>query len=93
MKIYLAAEVIASFNSALNKLTGYNRRAYAAELCEKFFESSPRKMERHLEVSREMVELGLHERRTGMRCVDAFAQRGAQKKSASTKRSNRTLKR
>ena len=37
MKIYLAAEVISSFNSALNKLTGYNRRAYAAELCEKFF--------------------------------------------------------
>ncbi len=93
MEIYLAAEVIASFNSALSKLTGYKRRAYAAELCEKFFESSARKMERHLKVSREMVELGLNERRTGMRCVDAFEQRGAKKKSASTKVSNRTSKR
>jgi len=93
MKIYLAAEVIASFNSALNKLTGYDRRAYAAELCEKFFESSPRKIERHLAISRDMVELGLHERRTGMRCVDAFDQRGTKKKSVSTKRSNLISKR
>jgi len=85
MKIYLAAEVIDSFDSALNKLTGYKRRQYAAELCEKFFESSPRKMERYFTVSRDMVELGLHERRTGMRCVEAFEQRGAKKRKSSTK--------
>ncbi len=85
MQIYLAAEVISSFNSALNKLTGYNRRQYAAELCEKFFENSPRKMERRLNVSRGMVELALHERRTGMRCIEVFEQRGAKKKKSSTK--------
>ena len=65
MRIYLAPEVINSFNSALEKLTGYERRQYAAELCEKFFDNSPRKMEKRLNVSRSMVELGLHECRTG----------------------------
>jgi hypothetical protein len=80
MKIYLAPEVVSSFNSALSKLTGYERRQYAAELCEQFFENSPRIMERRLSVSRKMVELGLHERRTGIRCVDAYNQRGRKKK-------------
>ena len=80
MRIYLAPEVISSFNSALEKLTGYERRQYAAELCEKFFDNSPRKLERFLKVSRDMVELGLHERRTGIRCLDAYELRGAKKK-------------
>lgn len=80
MKIYLAPEVMSSFNSALSKLTGYERRQYAAELCEKFFENSPRIMERRLKVSRQMVELGLHERRSGIRCLDAYNQRGTKKK-------------
>lgn len=80
MKIYLAPEVMSSFSSALTKLTGYERRQYAAELCEQFFENSPRIMERRLNVSREMVELGLHERRTGIRCLDAYNKRGTKKK-------------
>ncbi len=80
MRIYLAPEVMSSFNSALHKLTGYERRQYAAELCEQFFDSSPRKMERHFDVSREMVALGLHERRTGIRCIDVYGLRGAKKK-------------
>lgn len=80
MKIYLAPEVITSFNSALRKLTGYERRQFAAELCKQFFESSPRKMERHFDVSRDMVALGLDELRTGIRCLDAYELRGAKKK-------------
>jgi len=80
MRIYLAPEVIGTYNSALEKLTGHKRREFAAELCEKFFDNSPRKMERHLDVSRDMVELGLHERRTGIRCLDSFELRGAKKK-------------
>ena len=82
MRIFLAPEVISSFNSALAKLTGHERRQYSAELCEQFFDSSPRKMERHFDVSRDMVALGLHERRTGIRCVDAFELRGAKKKKS-----------
>ena len=80
MRIYLAPEVLSSFNSALNKLTGFSRRQYAAELCEQYFDNSPRMMESHLKVSRAMVELGLHERRTGIRCLDAYNERGVKKK-------------
>ena len=80
MRIYLAPQVMSSFNSALVKLKGYEKRQFAAELCEQYFDSSPRKMERYFDVSREMVALGLHERRTGIRCIDAFGLRGAKKK-------------
>lgn len=80
MRIYLAPSVMSSFNSALCKLTGYKKREFAAELCEEYFDNSPRKMERYFDVSRAMVSLGLHERRTGIRCIDAYELRGAKKK-------------
>ena len=76
----ISSEVLQSFNSALVKLTGFSRRSYAAELCETFFSNSARKMERSLNVSREMVKLGLHERRTGIRCLDNYGKRGRKKK-------------
>lgn len=76
----LSPEVVSSMNTALQKLTGYIRREYAAELCEKFFDSSPRKMERYLRVSRDMVSLAMHERLSGIRCLDAYVMRGAKKK-------------
>jgi len=85
MRIYLAPAVISSFNSALCKLTGYEKRGFAAELCEEYFDNSPRKMERWFDVSRDMVTLGLHERRTGIRCIDAYNLRGAKKKNLPTK--------
>lgn len=77
----LDTKVLESFNSALLKLTGYKRREFVAELCEHFFESSPQKMEVYLKVSREMVKLGINERRTGIRCVDDYKSHGAKKKS------------
>lgn len=80
MRIYLAPAVMSSFNSALSKLTGYKKREFAAELCEEYFDSSPRKMERYFDVSRDMVSLGLQERRTGIRCLDAYELRGTKKK-------------
>jgi len=76
----LEPEVIKQFNSALEKLTGYDRRAFAAEICIEFFDSSPTKMERHLKVGREMVKLGLAEHKSNIRCVDAYNLRGAKKK-------------
>ena len=69
------------YKSALKKLTGYKRRAFAAELCTTYFNGSARKTERALGVSREVVELGLHETRTGIRCLDNFGARGRKKKS------------
>jgi len=80
MRVYLHESVISSFNSALEKLTGYKKRSFAAELCEQYFDGSSRRMERHFNVGREMVELGLHERRTGIRCLDAYESRGVKKK-------------
>lgn len=76
----IETKIVESFNSALLKLTGYKRREFAAELCEHFFESSPRKMESYLNVGREMVKLGMNERRTGIRCIDNYEVRGAKKK-------------
>lgn len=76
----LSSKHIEVFNSALCKLKGHFRREYAAELCELFFDNSPTKMERYLNVSRKMVELGVHERRTGIRCVELFSERGIKKR-------------
>lgn len=76
----LSPEVLSSFKTALSLLTGYKKREFAAEIAEKFFDSSSRKMERKLGVKRDMVELGLHERRTGIRCIEAYEQRGRKKK-------------
>lgn len=76
----LSVEILSSFASALDKLKGFDKRNYAAELAEKFFDKSARKVERALPVGREAVELGLKERETGIRCVEAFHQKGRKKK-------------
>ena len=76
----LSPSVIKSFNLALEKLTGYERRAYAAALATAHFEGSARQVERTLSVSRQMVELGLKEQQTGIRCEDAYQLRGRKKK-------------
>ena len=78
----LSPIVLSSFNSALQKLTGSKRRSFAAELCETFFDSSPRKMERYMKVSRDMVRLGMDERQANEVCShkDSYNKRGAKKK-------------
>ena len=76
----LPSSVIKSFNLALEKLTGYERRSYAAALAVAHFDGSARKAERALSVSRQMVELGLKEQETGIRCQDAYLMRGRKKK-------------
>jgi hypothetical protein len=81
--VRLSPEIRSSFNSALKKLTGYSRREYAAELCATYFENSARKMERGLQVSREMILLGQKEQQTGIRCLDAYCLRGVKKKKTS----------
>ena len=80
--VELTSEIKTSLNSALNKLTGYKRRQYSAELCEMFFKDSARKMERSLKVGRAIIELGQHERRTGIKYLDAYSLRGAKKKKS-----------
>lgn len=76
----LSPTIIEGFNLALKKLTGYQRRAYAASLATTDFDGSARKTERVLSVSRQMVELGFKEQASGIRCEDAYRLRGRKKK-------------
>ena len=72
------------YKSALSKLTSYRRRSFAAELCVTHFGGSSRKTERALGVSRKVIELGLHENRTGILCIELFELRGRKKKKPSS---------
>jgi hypothetical protein len=76
----LSSDIISSFKSGVSLLTGYKRREYAAGLSAQYFDSSPRKTERALGVSRDLVELGLKEQSSGIRCVENFSARGRKKK-------------
>jgi len=80
----LSPEVLSSFKTALSLLTGYKKRQLAAELAVKFFDSSARKTEFYLGVRRDMVELGLHELRSGIRCEDGYSLRGRKKRKRNT---------
>ncbi len=81
----LGFEVKESFNLALSLLTGYERRQYAASLSKKYFDGSPRKTERELCVSRSVVELGIKEQESGIRCIENFNLRGKKKKKIPSK--------
>jgi hypothetical protein len=72
-------EVLATFKSAANKLTGYRRRQFQAEVAAKFCQGSPRRAERIFGWGRDAVNTGLNERRTGIRCVDNVTARGQRK--------------
>jgi Rhodopirellula transposase DDE domain len=61
---------------AAGKLTGYRRREYQAEMAIKYCEGSPRRAKRVFGWGREAVRTGLHERRSGIRCLDNFGARG-----------------
>jgi hypothetical protein len=80
----LSPEVLSSFKTGLSLLTGYKKRQFAAELAVKFFDGSARKTEFYLGVRRDMVELGLHELRTGIRCEDGYSFRGRKKRKRNT---------
>lgn len=80
----LSPEVLSSFKTALSLLTGYKKRRLAAELAVKFFDSSARKTEFYLGVRRDMVELGLHELGSGIRCEDGYSLRGRKKRKRNT---------
>jgi len=61
------------------KLTGYRKRDFMAKVAEDYFAGSARKAETVFGWSRKSVQLGLHERRTGLRCVDNYGARGRHK--------------
>ena len=71
-----------TIRDAAHKLTGARKRAFMAKVAEDYFEGSARKAERYLGWSRKSVQLGLHERRTGITCVDNYRARGRQRSEA-----------
>lgn len=72
----LEAAVKSTIQDAAQKLTGPKKRAFMAKVAEDYFNGSARQAETHLGWNRKSVQLGLHERRTGVTCLDHYQGRG-----------------
>lgn len=68
-----------TLKDAAKKLTGYRKRDFMAKVSADYFDGSARKAETVLGWCRHSVQLGLHERRTGIVCVDNYRARGRHK--------------
>jgi hypothetical protein len=66
----------ALIRSGAQRLTGFRRRAFLAEVATAVCDGNPRKAERRFGWGRDTVAKGLHESRRGMRCLEDFAARG-----------------
>lgn len=75
----LTDDLISSLKSAAKLLTGYRRRCFQAQMAMKYCGSSARQAERVFGWGREAVNTGLHELRSGIRCLDACNLRGRKK--------------
>src|SRR5215213_3647828 len=69
----------ALIRSGARRLTGFPRRASQAEVAVELCSGNARQAERRFGRGRETVEKGLHERRTGLRCMEDFVARGRQR--------------
>jgi hypothetical protein len=69
----------ALIRSGARRLTGFQRRAFQAEVAVELCGGNARQAERRFGWGRETVEKGLHERRTGIRCLEDFVARGRQR--------------
>ena len=58
------------------RLTGLQRRLFQAQVCLTLCNGSPRQAERRFGWGRQTVPKGLHEYRSGLRCLEDFAARG-----------------
>ena len=72
----LTETVKATIKDAAQKLTGPRKRSFLAKVAEDYCDGSARKAETCFGWSRKAVQLGLHERRTGLICVDNYQARG-----------------
>ena len=66
----------ALIRSGARRLTGYQRRAFQAEVAIELCGGNARQAERRFGWGRETVQTGLHEHRTGLRCLEDFVARG-----------------
>lgn len=67
----LTAEHIEDIKLAASKMKRVERRAFQAQVTVKYCATSPRRAETLFGWSRDAVELGLHEKRTGIVCLSA----------------------
>ena len=65
--------------SGARRLTGFQRRAFLAEVATELCGANARQAERRFGWGRDTVEKGLHERQTGLRCLEDFVARGRQR--------------
>jgi len=72
----LSEQHIVTIKDAFIKLTGYKRRAFQAQVAIDYLNSKPCLAESVFGWDRNTVTLGLHELRTGIRCIDNFQARG-----------------
>jgi hypothetical protein len=75
----LSDTVKSTFKDASKKLTGNRKREFMAKVTKDYFNGSARQAETVLGWNRHSVQLGLHERRTGIVCVDDYRARGRHK--------------
>lgn len=75
----LTPTVKALLSDAASKLTAERRRAFMARVAVELLGGSARRAESHFGWSRDTVELGLHERASGIVCLDNFQARGNHK--------------
>jgi hypothetical protein len=75
----LTDEVKALLKDAAAKLTGPDKRNFMAKTARTFFDGSARKAETCMGWNRLTIELGLHELRTGIICLDNYHARGNKK--------------
>jgi hypothetical protein len=69
----------ALIRSGARRLTGFQRRAFLAEVATELCDGNARQAERRFGWGRDTVEKGLHEHRTGIRCLEDFVARGRQR--------------
>src|SRR3954463_6253182 len=69
----------ALIRSGARRLTGHQRRSFQAEVAVELCGGNARQAERRFGWGRETVEKGLHERQTGLRCLEDFVARGRQR--------------
>lgn len=75
----LTETVKLTFKDAAKKLSGNRKRNFMAKVTEDYFRGSPRKAETVLGWNRHSVQRGLHERKTGIICLDNYRARGCHK--------------
>lgn len=75
MKPLLTPDQISDIKLAAKKMAGFQSRQFKAEMTLKYFEGNCRKAERTFGWGRETVKKGIHELKSGYKCVNANAAR------------------